>query len=322
MDIDFGFDDGGDADIDFEHDLLAEPDDGSNDDPVPDDPVPEPPDDPAPDPEPGSGSYADGDDLPNLTAPPGTAGIVGDPWSCLETWHQQETGYTCAVAAQEFILDEITGVDHAESDLVAVAEAHGWLTPGGGTALGDVGRVLELRGLTVERSVGADLDQLEHAVATGKHVIVGVDADEIWQPGEQFGDDTVGDFGGYGIPGQDANHAVQVIGIDRTDASAPQVILNDPGHPDGRAVLVPADEFVDAWRDSDHFMMTADRFGVPPVDGQVRFGGDGEATARLGSTWNDGTLTDNDVIEARDTTGYTSVSNFVHGVGGYDKDPA
>jgi hypothetical protein len=38
------------------------------------------------------------------------------------------------------------------------------------------------------------------------------------------------------------------------------------------------------------------------------------------ATWDEGRRTEKDVIEARDTTGYTSVSGYVSGTGGYDKD--
>jgi hypothetical protein len=40
-----------------------------------------------------------------------------------------------------------------------------------------------------------------------------------------------------------------------------------------------------------------------------------------GPTWNDGQLGEDDVIEAADGTGYTSVSDFVSGEDGYEPDP-
>ena len=59
-----------------------------------------------------------------------------------------------------------------------------------------------------------------------------------------------------GMPEQGANHAVQVIGIDNSDPDNPVVILNDPGHPNGQGVRVAADDFMDAWEDSDNFMVS------------------------------------------------------------------
>ena len=103
---------------------------------------------------------------------------------------------------------------------------------------------------------GATLADLESALSQGRGVIVGVDAEELWTPGFEADDDTaVGDTAG--IPGQDGNHAVQVIGIDRTEGGDPRVVLNDPGHPDGRAVSVSAEEFLDAWQDADNFAVFA-----------------------------------------------------------------
>jgi hypothetical protein len=58
-------------------------------------------------------------------------------------------------------------------------------------------------------------------------------------------------------PGVDANHAVEVIGIDSSDPDNIMVILNDPGSPDGCGSMIPLEEFEDAWADSDNFMVTA-----------------------------------------------------------------
>jgi hypothetical protein len=199
-------------------------------------------------------------DLPPFD--PATAtDVVGEPAVDAEAWHLQEADDTCAIAAQEFVLENLTGVDLAEGDLVAVAQANGWYQPGGGTAMGDVGKVLEAFGVGVTRTEDATLGDLEAALARGDGVIVGVDSEEIWNPGLSDDDDTeVGDAGG--IPGQDADHAVQVIGIDRSDPGNPQVVLNDPGHPDGQAVLVPEQEFLGAWEDAGRFAVFATTTGV------------------------------------------------------------
>jgi hypothetical protein len=114
--------------------------------------------------------------------------------------------------------------------------------------------VLEAYGIPVERGYGGTLEDIEARLTAGEHVIVGVDAHEIWTAGEVTGDDSIDDF--PGIPGMDANHAVEVIGVDRSDPANPVVVLNDPGHPEGRGLEVPADEFTDAWADSDHYMVS------------------------------------------------------------------
>ncbi|MFP3787209.1 hypothetical protein, partial [Burkholderia sp. SIMBA_024] len=68
------------------------------------------------------------------------------------------------------------------------------------------------------------------------------------------------------MPGQDANHAVQVAAIDYSNPEQPIVILNDPGHPEGQGMRVPADEFVNAWNDSNNYMVaTATQTPLTPT---------------------------------------------------------
>lgn len=196
---------------------------------------------------------------PIETAPDGSLslapGYYGDhPADAAEHWHMQEQTHSCAVAVQEFILDDITGIDHPEGELTALAEAKGWYTPGQGTPYEDIGKVLEAHGIPTEQQFGATADGLAAALASGEHVIVGVDSSEIMAPGY----DPADPMDAYpGIPGQGADHAVQVIGIDNSDPTNPMVIVNDSGVPDGRAGALPLGVFLEAWDDSGNFMMTA-----------------------------------------------------------------
>jgi hypothetical protein len=95
----------------------------------------------------------------------------------------------------------------------------------------------------------------------GRGVVVGVNADELWDQGplatfwnwfcEQLGLDNA-----LFTP---ANHAVTVIGIDISDPQNPMVILNDSGTPDGAGVLYPLDKFMDAWENSDFYYVATDQ---------------------------------------------------------------
>jgi len=173
----------------------------------------------------------------------------------MEHWHWQCADDSCAIVAQEFILDSLTGHNFSEQELLQEASQNGWYTPGGGTPLYQVGNLLEAHGFQVEHHSGATIEDIAQKLANGEKIIVGVDADEIWEQGRNYWkDELIGDLSG--IPGQDANHAVQVIGIDRSDSQNPMVILNDPGTPNGMGLRVPVDEFVDAWADSEHFMVS------------------------------------------------------------------
>lgn len=184
--------------------------------------------------------------------------IIGEP-SDIQNWHQQGYSNTCAIASQEFILDELTGQDVSEEQLMQIAYDNGWYNPdsnGGGTPLAHMGNLLEAFGIPVERhSQGATFDTLTEKLAQGEKVIVALDADEIWTPGQDgWQDDVLQDQ--PGMPGQDANHAVQVVGIDYSDPNNPKVILNDPGCPDGQGKMVSQSEFMGAWEDSGNFMVS------------------------------------------------------------------
>ncbi len=180
--------------------------------------------------------------------------VIGDPASDEQAWHLQEEPDSCAVAAQEFVIAQLTGQDPGEAALRDEAAEHGWYLPGDGTPPQDVGNLLEAHGLDVERDSGASVDDLGDALAGGEKVIVGVDADEIWEPGLDPADDSSASDQGH--PGQDANHAVELIGLADTELG-PVAVLDDSGVPDGAGEVVPLGEFVDAWDDSGDFEVEA-----------------------------------------------------------------
>ena len=173
--------------------------------------------------------------------------VIGDPAEAMEAWHPQESQNSCAVASQEFILETLTGKEFEESDLCDLAEENGWYTPEGGTLAYDTGNILEAMGMRVERSEFNTISDIEECLQNGGEVIVGVDSSELWEgpDHEMFG------------PGMQADHAVQVIGIDYSNPSQPRVILNDSGVADGCGAMVPMDVFIDAWQDSNCFMVEA-----------------------------------------------------------------
>lgn len=174
-------------------------------------------------------------------------GVIGDPAEAMDSWHWQETNSSCAVASQEFVLETLTGHEFSEAELRDLAEENGWYDPDGGTPMDDVGNILEHMGLTVHKSTGNDISDLEECLSNGGEVIVGVDSSELWE-GES--DDFFG-------PGMGADHAIQVIGIDRSNPGEPMVIINDSGCTNGCGAMVPLDVFMDAWEDSGCFMVEA-----------------------------------------------------------------
>lgn len=193
--------------------------------------------------------------------------VSGDPGAELAFWHEQAADDTCAVVSQEMVLESLTGSDFSEGSLAAEAEANGWYQPGAGTPLYHMDSLLEAHGVPTETHFGASLDDVAGALDRGEKVIVSLDSDELWSA---TGDPPLEDLVGDPIPGQGANHAVEVTGIVDT-ASGPMVVVNDPGHPDGGAAMIPFAQFQDAWDDSGAFAVFAgagaddnvDAFGAP-----------------------------------------------------------
>ncbi|MFE7835009.1 C39 family peptidase [Streptomyces sp. NPDC057474] len=194
-------------------------------------------------------------DLPNFDPAQSDPGaVLGNPGEAMDLWQEQAGQNACAISAQGMVLEYLTGERVSEEQLTEEAASREWYD-GTGTRPEHVGSLLELHGVPVQQVEGASLEQLEGVLADGGAAIVGLDAQEIWAPGHDPDDDALGDA--PGIPGQDANHAVWVTGIDNSDPAHPMVILNDSGHPDGQGLEVPLDEFMGAWQDSGNLLVAA-----------------------------------------------------------------
>ena len=181
-----------------------------------------------------------------------THGVLGDPGQDAQYWHLQEAPNSCAVAAQEFVLEDLTGIPFTESQLADQASANGWYDPAYGTPTDDVGNLLEAHGIPTAREEG-DIEQLTELVAQDRPVIVAVDSSEIWEGADET---ELGDL--PFVPGGGADHAVVVTGMDFTDPDNPEVILNDSGHPDGAGMRVSLEDFTAAWEDSGNYMVYPD----------------------------------------------------------------
>jgi hypothetical protein len=181
--------------------------------------------------------------------------IFGYPTNDEHHWHLQNHQDTCAVVSQEFILNELGesyGIHFTEEQLRQEASAYGYYQDGGGTPLNCVGELLQLHNIPVEKHDGCTLQDLEYKLAEGEKVIVAVNGQEIWNPLDP--QVLLHDY--FGIPGQNANHAVEVIGVNTNDPNHPIIILNDPGTPNGRGLEVSADRFDRAWETSNHYMVS------------------------------------------------------------------
>lgn len=180
-------------------------------------------------------------DAPKVVGLPGTDGS--------SPFVQQQYDDTCAIRSQELILRDF-GVQVSEDSLRNEATAYGWYSPGEGTPAGYIGGLLENHGVPVHQFENANIFTLSNELAQGHKVIIGVDSGELWDKGALEG---IEDF--FGVQG--ADHALIVSGIDTTDPENIKVVITDPGSGD-IAKAYPMDQFLDAWKDSNCFMVATD----------------------------------------------------------------
>lgn len=156
---------------------------------------------------------------------------------------------TCAIKSQQLILKTF-GIDISEADLRQ--EAIDLNIYNGGTLPEDVGVLLNEHGVSTHTIHGAHVFDLVNELAQGHKVIVGVDSGELWHNNwiDQIVEDST------------ADHALVVSAIDTTDPNNTQVILTDPGTGQPAATYSLA-EFMDAWQDSNYFMVATD--DAPPA---------------------------------------------------------
>jgi hypothetical protein len=174
----------------------------------------------------------------------------GTPGEDTAFWEgKQQLSDDCAIKCQQFILEQFTGHAVDEVDLVGEAMEHGWYAPGKGTTPENVGNLLELHGVGVTHYEHGNQFHLAMELAQGHKVIVGVESDSLWNhnPILDFLRDLLGIHGS-------ADHAVVVSGIDTSDPEHVVVQVSDPGTGQPLASY-PMEQFLDAWRGSDFFMV-------------------------------------------------------------------
>lgn len=170
-------------------------------------------------------------------------GISGDPQESMTYWECQGETNRCALYSQKFVIEELSG-NGQEIDIeefAQVAKDNGWFTEEEGTSLLNMNHMLDYYGIDNEMTFHNTVDDMEACLNDGGKVIVSIDSNEIWH----------GHDNNIFVPTNSSNHAVEVIGIDRTDPDNVMVILNDSGTPYGRGELVPLEVFEGAWQDGD-----------------------------------------------------------------------
>lgn len=171
-------------------------------------------------------------------------GVIGNPVNP----YQQAYSDTCAIKSQQLILNDF-GIAVTEDQCVQYSMEQGWYN-GNGTMPEDVGKLLADAGIPCTQTQGANIYDIADELARGHKVIVAVDSTEMRDSGmyESLKDIFVGDT---------ADHALIVAGIDMNDPNNPMVIVTDPGNGQP-ADPIPLDQFIDAWDDSQNFMVSTD----------------------------------------------------------------
>lgn len=156
---------------------------------------------------------------------------------------------TCAIQSQHLILNKF-GVDVTQNELIEVAKLNGWYVTGQGTPVEYVGKLLEHYGVDVKATVGNNIFNIANELSKGHQIIVGVDSGELVNPAMEIGEDF--------FEGERADHALVVVGLDTTDPNNVKVIVTDPGT-GNRQWAYSEEQFMDAWKDSNCFMVTTEK---------------------------------------------------------------
>lgn len=200
------------------------------------------------DPMAGTYNYDDLSDL-KIFGEPGTP--AGTPNPMINQFYAD----TCAIRSQQIILRDY-GIDISQEDLVHIANENGWYAPGQGTPMECVGNLLEIAGVSCHQSENNTIFDLTNELAQGHRIIVGVDSGELWA--DNFYDKLSEKFEDF-MGGGGADHALIVAGVEvnPNNPSDVKVVLTDPGNGNLR-VEYSLEEFVDAWKDSNCFMVSTD----------------------------------------------------------------
>ena len=178
---------------------------------------------------------------------------VGDPLG-LAQFCRVQNGPSCAINAQLGVIESLTGHRIGEADAARFAEQQGWYNPESGTPREYMAELLTHHGIETDVHPHGSIQELAQALEQGDHVIVAVNAEEIWSPLRDLDSGEV-------IPQPDGGHAVWITGFDPHPDGTFSVIMNDSGLPGGVGQMraVSLEDFMEAWKDFDNHMIVAHR---------------------------------------------------------------
>lgn len=149
----------------------------------------------------------------------------------------------CCLECEKYILRQLN-IDFDEQQLLQNAIQNGWQKENG-TALHNVGRHLEAKGLIVVRQYKATMEDITNALAANQGVIVAVDGGELLgNQAEEIAEDVwIGEL---------PDHTVAVISC---DMSVQTITIFDPNSSNAEDCY-SIEQFQDAWNDSKNYLVT------------------------------------------------------------------
>lgn len=154
-----------------------------------------------------------------------------------------DEGAYCSLECEKYVLNKF-GIMYDEAQLLANAILNGWQEENG-TALQNIGRHLEGKGLIVTRKFKCSIKDIEDTLNANACVIVAVDGGEL--SGE-----SVTEIREDLLIGQVSDHAVVVKSY---DAHMHTITIYDPNS-SNREDVYHVEIFEDAWSDSANYMVT------------------------------------------------------------------
>ena len=149
----------------------------------------------------------------------------------------------CCLECEKYILCKLN-IEFDEEQLLQNAIQNGWQKENG-TALHNVGKHLENKGLIVTRQYNASIEDIATALKDDESVIVAVDGGELLG---NKADEIIEDL----VIGQIPDHTVVVLSLDEKKST---ITIYDPNSSNAEDTY-SIEQFKDAWNDSKNYLVT------------------------------------------------------------------
>lgn len=153
----------------------------------------------------------------------------------------------CAIHCERYVL-QCFGISSSVEELLSYASGQG-LIEEEGMPLGNVGRVSEHYGLFVENKFASGTDDIIASLSDGNQVIAAVDVGELDPALSEY--ESLEDV----VIGPRPDHCVVVLSCDPSDD---EIVCYDPSSGDV-PVTISITAFLDAWKDSENYMVSIGR---------------------------------------------------------------